>query len=346
MNPNPKSTSPVASRFFDGRTARAFPARLWFLPGPRLVVQTPGFEAGFGIDEIHLPAPVGNTPRFIHLPGGQTCEVSDLPALEAALAAWPPARTVRRRAPGWRFALGSVAFLLAAIWLIVSQGLPFAARQASFALPQETVLKLGESTLAELDHSLFHPSGLPQARINQLLHKSRRFFTDVGEPPDRRIEFRSAPTIGPNAMALPNGVIVFTDDIVRLAENDEQLLAVLAHECGHIHHRHSLRGLLQRSVVLMAATLVSGNHRSLDSAQAALTSHLVNSRYSRDFEFEADAYAAELLRRAGIPETRLGEMLDLLERHAGRAGAKESPLESYLHSHPATSERKTRLEKQ
>lgn len=51
-----------------------------------------------------------------------------------------------------------------------------------------------------------------------------------------------APQIGANAFALPDGTLVVTDELVELAgDNDDEVLAVLAHELGHIHERHGLR---------------------------------------------------------------------------------------------------------
>lgn len=334
---------PVTARFFDGRSADGHSARVWFMPGPELVVQTTQGELRHAAAAVQLDHAVGDAPRFLRLPGGQSCEFTDLAALENALASWPASTGLRRRSLGWRtitVSLIAMAFLAA---LVLVYGLPAAARQAAFMLPADTMARISRDSLAELDGDLFHPSRLSAERRASLLKKSRAFLSTVGEPTDRRIEFRSAPAMGPNAMALPSGVIVFTDDLVRLAHNDEQLLAVLAHECGHVHYRHSLRGILQNAAVSLAVTLVAGKQRSADSLQAALTTELVNSRHSRDFEFEADAYSAELLKRAGLNPGLMGEILDLLEQQDGLPDVTERGLDGYLRSHPATAERKQRL---
>ena len=46
--------------------------------------------------------------------------------------------------------------------------------------------------------------------------------------------FRKSDAIGANAMALPSGTIVVTDGLVTLAEDDREILGVLAHEAGHV----------------------------------------------------------------------------------------------------------------
>src|SRR2546426_7673245 len=61
------------------------------------------------------------------------------------------------------------------------------------------------------------------------------FRSVAGETGPMRLEFRASRIIGPNAFALPSGIIVVTDQLVRLARNDEQVLAVLAHERSEEH---------------------------------------------------------------------------------------------------------------
>ncbi|MEB3735127.1 M48 family metalloprotease [Halopseudomonas pachastrellae] len=55
-----------------------------------------------------------------------------------------------------------------------------------------------------------------------------------GQYPERtlKVHFRSAPALGANAFALPGGHLVFTDAMVELAQHDDELVAVLAHEAG------------------------------------------------------------------------------------------------------------------
>jgi predicted Zn-dependent protease len=63
---------------------------------------------------------------------------------------------------------------------------------------------------------------------------------------------------------------------------------------------------------------------------------LLEARYSRDLEREADAYAARVLEASGIPASRLADMLERLDDDRGRAANSAF---SYLASHPPTAER-------
>jgi predicted Zn-dependent protease len=114
---------------------------------------------------------------------------------------------------------------------------------------------------------------------------------------------------------------------------------VLAHELGHVHERHALRGVIQSSVVGVLVAVWLGDVSSLATA---LPAAVLDARYSRDFEREADAYAAELLRANGADALAFAEFLARLEVAHGGGGPAPALL-AYLASHPATAERIRRL---
>jgi Zn-dependent protease with chaperone function len=157
--------------------------------------------------------------------------------------------------------------------------------------------------------------------------------------PAYTLEFRSSKDIGANAFALPGGTIIVTDQLVTLAGNDEEILAVLAHELGHVSERHPLRQLLQSSVAGLAMTWYLGDISTLLAAAPTL---LLQSSYSRDFERRADRYAADMLRHNGIAPARLADMLGKLESShpAEKAGkGQASRIAEFFSSHPDTEER-------
>ena len=75
------------------------------------------------------------------------------------------------------------------------------------------------------------------------------FEIAVKDHPDHdiRIVFRKGGRLGPNAFALPGGTIIFTDEMIMLSEHDDELLAVLIHEIGHVVHRNGMRTIIQDS---------------------------------------------------------------------------------------------------
>jgi predicted Zn-dependent protease len=146
--------------------------------------------------------------------------------------------------------------------------------------------------------------------------------------------FRNSEAIGANAMALQASTIIVTDGLVQLAQDDREILGVLAHEAGHIDRRHNLRGLIQNSLISMLLALVVGD---VSAIAATASSSLLEASYSRDLEREADAYAIEILRANRIPLKHLADMLRRLETSAGIVGTSSAL--RYLSTHPATDER-------
>jgi predicted Zn-dependent protease len=75
---------------------------------------------------------------------------------------------------------------------------------------------------------------------------------------------------------------------------------------------------------------------------AAAPTALLQARYSRDLEREADDHAIRVLRRNRISTSHLAAILERLAQAHGDDGGRGSALD-YVSSHPATSERLARL---
>jgi predicted Zn-dependent protease len=143
--------------------------------------------------------------------------------------------------------------------------------------------------------------------------------------------------LGPNAFALPGGSVLVLDEIVELSDDDDEIIGVLAHEMGHVTERHAVRQMLQGSAVTLAMLWYVGDVSNL---LATAPSTLLETRYSRDFERRADAFAMRMLTLNGIPSTRLADMLGLLEQaHKQRSAAEKTDWPDYLSTHPNTQER-------
>jgi Zn-dependent protease with chaperone function len=205
--------------------------------------------------------------------------------------------------------------------------------------------KMGTSTLQTLDKLMLEPSKLDPARQQALREAYAKLSPLPDAQLDYRIEFRSAPQIGPNAFALPDGNIVMLDELVALTQNDDEILAVLAHERGHVEQRHALRMVLQSSAVGLAMTWYMGDVSSLLATVPAM---LVQASYSRDMEREADEYAARTLQLNARSPCLLPDILLKLEaahakRQAEAVANKEGSVMDYLAGHPATQERSALL---
>jgi len=329
----------VKAIFYDGHSARQQAVTLGIVDG-RLEMR-----GGDGVLEIPLSAmriseKMGNTPRLLHFAKGGHCEVSNHADFESMLegAGLKPQSLISRFESSWHHAL--LATLLATGFVIASfyWGLPWIAGIAAAKVPASLALSIDAHVLSAVDDGLMQPSKLGRARQQILTRRFNGLRNEHGLPA-HTLEFRNSKDIGANAFALPGGTIVVTDQLVSLAGNDEEILAVLTHELGHVSEQHPLRQLLQSSVVGLAMTWYLGDISSLLAAAPTL---LLQSNYSRNFERRADRYAADMLRQNGIAPSRLADILGKLESSHPAAKADKqqtSRIAEFFSTHPVTAER-------
>ncbi len=228
-------------------------------------------------------------------------------------------------------AVAFIALLVALYWIIV----PLVVSTAASHVPQSVVAVIDEETLAALDRSVFHPTAVDAARQARLVARFENLRAASETPAlPYRIIFRASEALGANAIALPGGTIVVTDGLMALSDDDDDLVAVLAHEAGHVDGRHGLRQLFQQSTVALLATWLLGDVSMLAAAAPAA---LLQARYSRGLEREADRHAVAVLDANGIPRAHFVRVLERLQ--ASSEASSDDGVLGYLSSHPVTSER-------
>jgi len=333
--------NPIPATYFDGVSARPQPVRL-SLHGDRLIVDGEQVARDEPLAGLEISEPLGAAPRVVRFADGAHCEVREHAAFEQLLrAAGIEDGLVVRLQARWLWALAAVVLTVAVAFAGYYRGLPAAADWIAGRLPERLLAGMGESTLGILDEHVFEPSALPDARRAQLTRTFDRLTPPADDTPAHRIVFRDGGPIGANAFALPDGTIVVTDQLVASAEQDEEILGVLAHELGHLERRHSLRMFIQGSIVGIMVGWYLGD---VSSVAAGLPTALLQARYSRGFEREADDYATQMLQLNDIPPAALAHILARMQAEMDSAhGPGGDPFRGYLNSHPATGERINRL---
>ncbi len=154
---------------------------------------------------------------------------------------------------------------------------------------------------------------------------------DSSESPNASTE--REPDGGFNAFALPNGSIVVLDGMSD-ALNDDELMAVLGHELGHVVHRHSMQSVARSFGVLAVATVVLGDFSSVVSTAVAT---LQTFRHSRDAEREADDYGRTFAQAARLPPGTEASVWKKLLTKQGTSDGDALP--EWMSTHPPTQER-------
>lgn len=363
MQQSEMPTGEIGCTYFDGSDSAAHSATLAVV-GTQLNITGTWGEHSVALAAIVVSDRLGSAPRLITLPGGAACELPGGASTNAFLNAIAPRESLWFRAQfDWRWIAASIASLAVVAVLGYRYGVPLAANVIAERAPRVVAEKISAVALAELDRSLLNPSKLSEARQRTLTEQFTEMLIPGGDAIAHRVEFRDGGrVIGANAFALPSGTIVMTDQLVNLLDNDEQVLGVLAHELGHVKHKHGLKNLIQASAIGAAVAYWIGD---FSAVIAGGTTALLQTHYSRAYETEADDFGAAMMRANGQSGEPLASALELLEASHNRSGAaaastpaksipartesvekksdKNSKWSDYISTHPNTAQRVERL---
>jgi Zn-dependent protease with chaperone function len=331
-----------AGTYYDGLSSKPVSVRLMLDEQGMLHIEGLPEPGLYELSALRIDPRLGNTTRSISFPGAAKCECDDHEALDEFLrraGRGKFAALIHRVESSWRGALLAtlglgIVFLIAFKW-----GIPVLARRVAQGIPPRLAYDLGQGTLAIFDKTLLSPSQLSAEQQHEL---ERDFEGMSASYPDLPLHLVFRRGVGPNAFALPDGTVIVTDELVKLTDEPKEVLAVLAHEIGHVHHRHSLRMALESSTVVLLASAYLGDVTQLTTLSASLPGVYAQAHYSRDHETEADSFALDYLPKNGIAPKHFANALRKLQKVAGPD--PERGLQ-YLASHPPTTERIERFEK-
>lgn len=152
-----------------------------------------------------------------------------------------------------------------------------------------------------------------------------------------------------NAFALPGGYLYVTRGLLALANDEDELAAVLAHEMAHVSGRHAAKRESQALAAVVLGRAVRSALERPGSASSALTSsQQLLASFSRGQELEADEVGLETAVRAGFDPYGAASFLDMMGRESAyrrRQFAREENALSadFLSTHPATADRIARV---
>ncbi|MFV0467511.1 MAG: M48 family metalloprotease [Dysgonomonas sp.] len=152
-----------------------------------------------------------------------------------------------------------------------------------------------------------------------------------------------------NAFACANGSVRVFAGLMDVMTDDE-ILAVIGHEIGHVANRDSkdaFKTALLTSALKDAASSAGGTAAALsDSQLGALGETLSNAQFSQKQESAADKYGYEFLKTCGKDPANMASSLGVLlklQQEAG--GSSDSKIQKLFSSHPDLDKRIKALNK-
>ena len=217
-------------------------------------------------------------------------------------------------------------------------------QRVGMTVPQEIALGLESRSEMAAQHGGLHSDARARAEVTRigkrLLAALEQDLAQDGKTDPYKFDFHllaDDQTI--NAFALPGGQVFITYALYSKLTTEGQVAGVLGHEIGHVLSRHSAQRLAKMDLTrgLAGAAGVAGGTRS--SAEiASMVGNMINMKYGRGDELEADKWGVKLSAKAGYdPRAMLGVM-DVLDK----AGGGKQP--EILSTHPKPANRKEYIE--
>jgi len=364
MPSTPAEPALLRAKWFNGRSSRGRDVLIALAPGrkgPALTLHV--VDLGHAASRRFESTEVEWPPQWSsgHAPARISVNLRDHGSVEIQdPAAWQRALGVAGARPGlaqrmqtrWPVLLAVLVLVVLGLLAFFRYGTPWVAAQISRHVPLAWEQTLAQEAMAQADRHWLKPSRLSAERqadlrtqfdalLAQRQPELRRY---PAYAPAYTLLFRRG--IGPNAFALPGGTLVMTDELVQAAVDkglgDDALLGVLAHEIGHVEHRHGTRLVVEQGVLNIGLGLALGDVSSLASMAGTLLTGLA---YRRQHESESDCFAVALMARAGRPTAPMADLLLTLANGPDAAtdapaGPQEpSAFADWLSTHPATAGR-------
>lgn len=321
----------MAARFYDGRTAHPHEAEA-ALDGDILTIRADGRELAWRLPDL-----------TVQIEADQA-RVSNRREPDARLVLpvgdWTPligdrlADRVKSRRRGELWLVGGLTAAAASVVAFVFIGVPALAGPLARATPVDMELRLGSNFDAQVS-AIFPTCDDPrgQAILNDM---GDRIAARADTPFDIRVRAVEAPMS--NALALPGGPILITDDLIRDARTPDELAAVISHEVAHIEKRHVMQAVWRDLGIGMLLDLVVGGGTGAGQQAVILAGQASDLSYSRGAELEADAGGQALLHAAGLSSRGMAPFFERMARAEGDAGQLGTAAE-FMSTHPDSKRR-------
>jgi len=326
----------ISGLLFDGKQPSKQPAHL-DVDDQGITILSALPSRKFPFSKLVISTRIADSTRFLTLPNGWLFETSQNDDLDALIRRFGARDPLSAKREPWLTRLAVLGIALAIAWGTVHFGVPGLARKVAFAVPTDTLVKMGKSSLQQMDKENFQKTKITAARQKAIQKEFSAMVPENKNGFEYKLHFRNAPEIGANAFALPSGDIVVTDDLVILADSDKDLRGVILHEIGHVELRHGMQGIAQTSILTLVVIAISGDINSAGTLMAAIPALLLNAGYSRNMEWDADGYALEKIRQLHYDPALFANMLDKITKSAGVTQSK------YWSTHPHSNKRIERI---
>jgi len=142
-----------------------------------------------------------------------------------------------------------------------------------------------------------------------------------------------------NAIAFPGGNILIHSALIKEAEFPEEIAGVLAHEISHVTLKHGIRHIINSVGLFIVVQSLIGDFSGLIAVLTQNSSIFLSSRFSRDYEREADSRGYDYLIKSKTNPKGLTKFFEKILELEKEDGVADNELIRFISTHPDTKER-------
>lgn len=185
---------------------------------------------------------------------------------------------------------------------------------------------MGAEAFAQMQEDAPVARGTPAARYVECI--SNALVREVAPEQDWEVRVFEEDTV--NAFALPGGKIGVYSGLIRIAENQDQLAAVIGHEIAHVLANHSAARVSNQLAAELGASVLAGTTGMNPQLIGMGAQVLLLMPYGRADESEADVLGLHYMARAGFDPTAAPALWVNMAQAAGGNAPPE-----FLSTHPS-----------
>ena len=236
--------------------------------------------------------------------------------------------------------LGKSLMVLTLAWTMLV--LPLASfGQTRISMPKNSYkvqddVRLGQQAAAEVERQMPILNDAEATRyIQQVGQRLVNAIPQQFQQPSFNYRFQIVNASDINAFALPGGPMYVNRGMIEAARTEGEMAGVMAHELSHVALRHGTsQATKQRNPLNQIGTIglilggaILGGEQG--AQLGALGAQAWMTKYSRDYENQADILGAQIMANAGYDPRDLANMFRTIEQQSGGSRAPE-----WLSSHP------------
>ncbi len=229
------------------------------------------------------------------------------------------------------FFLGIIIFFL--LTFLIFNSLGGLKRMVIKAIPLKTERKIGDLLIGNMKKS---GEIVNNEKLTKDINKLLEFFDPrvIRERDEMTLHLSRNGQV--NAFALPGGHIVINFGLISKSKRVEEVLGVLAHEMAHVTQRHILNNILDSLGLFSVVQLLVGDFSGVAAVILTKGQFLLQKKFSRSFEEEADRVGFHYLISSGLDPSGLKDFFQFLKKESKIENSKAI---SFLSTHPLYEER-------